>query len=60
MPSDVTRRMLDQFAGAVIALEDAIDHRAAVLEIGRLDADLAIQMRETFAHVERLRSRPIA
>ena len=60
MPSDLTRRMLKRFGVAVTDLEDAIDRRAPAEEIGQLDADLAVQMRETFAYVDQLRSRRIA
>jgi hypothetical protein len=60
MPSDVTRRLLKAFGVAVTDLEDAIDGGAPVDEIGRLDAEVAVRMREVFAHVDQLRSRRIA
>lgn len=60
MPSDATRRMLERFGVAVTDLEDAIDRRAPVEEIGQLDAEVALRLRETFAYVDRLRSRRLA
>ncbi len=59
MPSDETRRQLKLFGVAVTNLEDAIDGRAPVEEITRLDADLADRTREVIAFVDRLRSRRI-
>ncbi|HET9488201.1 MAG TPA: hypothetical protein VFR64_00400 [Methylomirabilota bacterium] len=59
MPSDGTRRLLKVFGIAVTNLEDAIDRRAPVEEVARLDAELAERMRDVIAFVERLRSRRI-
>ena len=59
MPSDETRRQLKLFGVAVTNLEDAIDRRAPVEEITKLDAELADRTREVIAFVERLRSRRI-
>ena len=41
-------------------LEDAIEAKAAVEEIAKLDADVATRMREVETLVDRLRSRRIA
>ena len=60
MASDATRKMLKRFGVAVTELEDAMERRATVQEIGALDAELATQMRETFAYVDQLRSRRLA
>jgi hypothetical protein len=60
MPSDETRRVLKVFGVAVTSLEDAIDRKAPVEEIVRLDTELAERIREITALVERLRSRRIA
>jgi len=60
MPSDETRRVLKLFGVAVTSLEDAIDGAAPMDEIMKLDRELAERTRETFALVERLRSRRIA
>ena len=60
MPSDETRRTLRLFGVAVTNLEDAIEAKAAVEEIAKLDADVATRMREVETLVERLRSRRIA
>ena len=60
MPSDETRRVLKLFGVAVTNLEDAIEARKPVEEIGRLDAELADRTREVIDFVERLRSRRIA
>jgi hypothetical protein len=59
VPSDGTRRLLKVFGIAVTNLEDAIDRRAPVEEVARLDAELAERMRDVIAFVERLRSRRI-
>ncbi len=59
MPSDETRRLLKLFGVAVTNLEDAIDRRAPVEEITKLDAELADRTREVIAFVDRLRSRRI-
>jgi hypothetical protein len=59
MPNDETRRLLKLFGIAVTDLEDAIDRRAPVDEITRLDQEVAERTRETIAFVERLRSRRI-
>ena len=59
MPSDETRRLLKLFGVAVTNLEDAIDRRAPVEEITKLDAELADRTREIIAFVDRLRSRRI-
>jgi hypothetical protein len=59
MPSDETRRLLKLFGIAVTDLEDAIDRRAPLDEITRLDQEVAERTRETIAFVERLRSRRI-
>jgi hypothetical protein len=60
MPSDETRRLLKAFGVAVTNLEDAIDDRASVEDIVKLDTELAERMRDVTAFVERLRSRRIA
>jgi hypothetical protein len=60
MPSDETRRVLKLFGVAVTSLEDAIDRKAPMDEIMKWDQELAERTRETFALVERLRSRRIA
>lgn len=60
MPSDETRKVLKVFGVAVTNLEDAIDRRAPVAEIAKLDQEVAERMRELTALVERLRSRRIA
>lgn len=60
MPSDETRRLLKLFGVAVTNLEDAIDGKASVEEIVKLDGELAERMRDITAFVERLRSRRIA
>ena len=59
MASDETRRLLKLFGIAVTDLEDAIDRRAPLDEIARLDQEVAERTRETIAFVERLRSRRI-
>jgi len=59
MPSDETRRVLKLFGVAVTSLEDAIDRKAPMDEIMKWDQELAERTRETFALVERLRSRRI-
>jgi hypothetical protein len=60
VPSDETRRLLKLFGVAVTNLEDAIDGKASVEEIVKLDGELAERMRDITAFVERLRSRRIA
>jgi hypothetical protein len=60
MPRDETRGLLNLFGAAVTNLEDAIDRHAPVDEILRLDQEVAERARETFAFVDRLRSRRIA
>jgi hypothetical protein len=60
MASEVTRKVLDGFGAAVTDLEAAIERRAPIDEIGRLDAEVAERMRDVLAHVDRLRSRRIA
>ncbi|HSF07545.1 MAG TPA: hypothetical protein VLG10_17330 [Methylomirabilota bacterium] len=60
MPSDETRRLLKVFGVAVTNLEDAIDGKASVEAIVKLDTELAERMRDIIAFVERLRSRRIA
>jgi hypothetical protein len=60
VPSDETRRLLRMFGVAVTNLEDAIDSKASVEEIVKLDGELAERMRDIIAFVERLRSRRIA
>jgi hypothetical protein len=60
MASDEARRLLKMFGVAVTRLEDAIDARAPVDEIARLDAELATCWRDVETFVERLRSRRIA
>jgi len=60
MPSDETRRLLKVFGVAVTSLEDAIDGKAPIDEIVKLDGELAERMRDVIAFVERLRSRRIA
>jgi hypothetical protein len=60
VPSDETRRLLKVFGVAVTNLEDAIDGKASVDEIVKLDSELAERMRDITAFVERLRSRRIA
>jgi hypothetical protein len=60
VPSDETRRLLKMFGVAVTNVEDAIDSKASVEEIVKLDGELAERMRDIIAFVERLRSRRIA
>jgi hypothetical protein len=60
MPSDETRRVLKLFGVAVTNLEDALDRQAPFEEIMKWDQEVATRTRETFALVDRLRSRRIA
>ncbi|MEK7701462.1 MAG: hypothetical protein AAB418_05590 [candidate division NC10 bacterium] len=60
MPSEETRRVLKVFGVAVTNLEDALDRKAPTDEIMRWDQEVAERTRETFALVDRLRSRRIA
>lgn len=60
MASDETKRLLKLFGVAVTNLEDAIERRAPVEEITKLDAELADRVRDVTALLERLRSRRIA
>jgi len=60
MPSDETRRLLKVFGVAVTNLEDAIDEKAPVEDIAKLDNELAERLRDITAFVDRLRSRRIA
>ncbi len=60
MPSEETRRVLKVFGVAVTNLEDAIERKAPLDEIMKWDREVAERSRETFALVDRLRSRRIA
>jgi hypothetical protein len=60
MPSDETRRLLKVFGVAVTNLEDAIDSKAPLKDIAKLDNELAERTRDIIAFVDRLRSRRIA
>lgn len=60
MPSDETRRLLKVFGVAVTNLEDAIDSKAPIGDIAKLDNELAERTRDIIAFVDRLRSRRIA
>jgi hypothetical protein len=60
MPSDETRRLLKLFGVAVTNLEDAIDSKAPIDDIMKLDNELAERTRDIIAFVDRLRSRRIA
>jgi hypothetical protein len=59
MPSDETRQALKLFGVAVTNLEDALDRKAPVDEIMKLDREVAERMREITGLVERMRSRRI-
>ena len=60
MPSDDTRQLLKTFGVAVTKLEEAIDRKASVEEIGSLDTELADRTRDIIALVDRIRSRRFA
>jgi len=60
MPSEETRRVLKVFGVAVTNLEDALDRKAPMDEIMKWDHEVAERTRETFALIDRLRSRRIA
>jgi hypothetical protein len=60
MASDDTKRLLKLFGVAVTNLEDAIERKAPVEEVMKLDAELGDRAREVTALIDRLRSRRIA
>lgn len=57
---DETRQVLERFGAALLALEAAIDRKAPIDEIGRLDAEVARRARELYDLTTRIRSRRIA
>jgi hypothetical protein len=59
MPSDETRKLLRAFGVAVTSLEDAIDERAPMDRIMKLDGEVADRTRDIIALVDRIRSRRI-
>ena len=60
MPSDETRKLLRTFGVAVTNLEDAIDERAPMDRIMKLDEEVADRTRDIIGLVDRIRSRRIA